>query len=151
MADVHPARNGDHYERLSAYHALQRLAFCWSRQSESVLVNPTEPTADPLTVDEVITCLRDRWKATYDLQLAVRRQRLYLHVMWAYLEQQSFPMDENAYRVHLAEVLDVVNRLGLAGAVPADAVVVKSAVCAVCTAGAAGAVPAEAIVLNSAA
>ena len=34
--------------------------------------------------------------------------------MWAYLEQQSFPMDESAYREHIAEVLDVVNRLGLA-------------------------------------
>ena len=68
----------------------------------------------PLSVDEVIGCLRQRWRATYDLQLVVRRRRLYLHVMWAFLEQQSFPMDENSYRGHLAEVLDVVNRLGLA-------------------------------------
>ena len=68
----------------------------------------------PLSVDEVMACLRQRWRATYDLQLVVRRQRLYLQVMWAYLEQQSFPMDENTYREHLAEVLDVVNRLGLA-------------------------------------
>ena len=34
--------------------------------------------------------------------------------MWAYLEQQSFPMDEGGYREHIGEVLDVVNRLGLA-------------------------------------
>ena len=73
--------------------------------------------ADPLGVEEVISWLRQRWRATYDLQLVVRRRRLYLHVMWAYLEQQSFPMDENSYRAHLAEVLDVVNRLGLAGEV----------------------------------
>jgi hypothetical protein len=73
--------------------------------------------AEPLGVEEVIGCLRQRWRATYDLQLVVRRGRLYLHVMWAYLEQQSFPMDENSYRDHLAEVLDVVNRLGLAGEV----------------------------------
>ena len=71
----------------------------------------------PLSVDEVIACLRQRWRATYDLQLVVRRQRLYLQVMWAYLEQQSFPMDEVTYREHLAEVLDVVNRLGLAAEV----------------------------------
>jgi hypothetical protein len=31
------------------------------------------------------------------------------------LEQQSFPMDEISYQAHIAEVLDVVNRLGLAG------------------------------------
>ena len=71
----------------------------------------------PLTVDEVISCLQQRWQASYDLQLVVRRGRLYLHVMWAFLEQQSFPLDESAYREHIAEVLDVVNRLGLAAEV----------------------------------
>ena len=71
----------------------------------------------PLSVDEVIACLRQRWRATYDLQLVVRRRRLYLQVTWAYLEQQSFPMDLESYRQHLGEVLDVVNRLGLAGEV----------------------------------
>ena len=71
----------------------------------------------PLSVDEVMACLRQRWRATYDLQLVVRRRRLYLQVMWAYLEQQSFPMDLEAYRQHLGEVLDVVNRLGLAAEV----------------------------------
>ena len=77
----------------------------------------TESPSDPLGVEELIACLRQRWRATYDLQLVVRRQRLYLQVMWAYLEQQSFPMDEATYREHLAEVLDVVNRLGLAAEV----------------------------------
>ena len=83
----------------------------------SVLDPRSSSAADPLGVEEVISCLRQRWRATYDLQLVVRRRRFYLHVMWAYLEQQSFPMDENSYRAHLAEVLDVVNRLGLAGEV----------------------------------
>ena len=65
----------------------------------------------PLTVDEVIGCLQQRWQASYDLQLVVRRKRLYFQVMWAYLEQQSFPLDETAYREHIAQVIDVVNRL----------------------------------------
>ena len=68
----------------------------------------------PLTVDEVISCLQQRWQASYDLQLVVRRGRLYLHVMWAFLEQQSFPLDESAYREHIAKVIDVVNRLAQA-------------------------------------
>ena len=59
----------------------------------------------PLTVDEVISCLQQRWQASYDLQLVVRRGRLYLHVMWAFLEQQSFPLDESAYREHIAEAV----------------------------------------------
>ena len=79
-----------------------------------MLDSALSPPAQPLSVDELIQCLRQRWRATYDLQLVVRRQRLYLQVMWAYLEQQSFPMDEGGYREHIAEVLDVVNRLGLA-------------------------------------
>ena len=71
----------------------------------------------PLTVDEVIGCLQLRWQASYDLQLVVRRKRLYLQVMWAYLEQQSFPLDEAAYREHIAQVIDVVNRLAQADVV----------------------------------
>ena len=84
----------------------------------SVLVEPPfEQSNPPLTVDEVIDLLRERWQASYDMQLVVRRKRMYLQVMWAYLEQQSFPLNEEEYRTHLAQVLDVVNRLGQAGAV----------------------------------
>jgi hypothetical protein len=84
----------------------------------SVLVDPPiEQSIPPLTVDEVIDLLRERWQASYDMQLVVRRKRLYLQVMWAYLEQQSFPLNEEEYRAHLSQVLDVVNRLGQAGAV----------------------------------
>ena len=83
----------------------------------AVLQQTAESAPQPLGVEELISCLRQRWRATYDLQLVVRRRRLYLQVMWAYLEQQSFPMDESTYREHLADVLDVVNRLGLAAEV----------------------------------
>ena len=84
----------------------------------SVLVDPPiEQSIPPLTVDEVIELLRERWQASYDMQLVVRRKRMYLQVMWAYLEQQSFPLNEEEYRIHLAQVVDVVNRLGQAGAV----------------------------------
>ncbi|CAI8349409.1 MAG: Uncharacterised protein [Cyanobium sp. ARS6] len=68
--------------------------------------------ARPLGVDEVIDLLRTRWQASYDLQLVTRRRRMYFQVMWAYLEQQSFPLNEPDYRAHLAEVLEIVNRLG---------------------------------------
>jgi hypothetical protein len=84
----------------------------------SVLVDPPlEQSIPPLTVDEVVDLLRKRWQASYDMQVVVRRKRMYLQVMWAYLEQQSFPLDEEEYRTHLAQVLDVVNRLGQAGEV----------------------------------
>ena len=82
-----------------------------------MLDQTAERPSDPLTGEELIGCLRPRWRATYALQLVGRRRRLSLQVRWAYLEQQSFPMDEVTYRAHIAEVLDVVNRLGLAAEV----------------------------------
>jgi len=74
--------------------------------------HPSSSNSGPLGVEEVIDLLRSRWQASYDLQLVTRRRRLYLQVMWAFLEQQSFPLDEADYRSHIAEVLEIVNRLG---------------------------------------
>ena len=54
------------------------------------------PSDAPLSSAEVLEILRQRWQASYDLQLIVRRGRLYLQVMWGYLEQQSFPMTAEA-------------------------------------------------------
>ena len=35
-------------------------------------------------------------------------------MMWGYLEQQSFPLDEESYQIHLNNTLEIINRLGLA-------------------------------------
>ena len=85
-----------------------------------VMPQAASPTpAAPLSAEEVVALFRSRWQASYDMQIVTRRRRLYVQVMWAYLEQQSFPLTEDAYRQHLAEVLEVVNRLGEAAAVRA--------------------------------
>ncbi len=65
-----------------------------------------------LTAAEVVFCLQDKWGVTYDLRLLIRNKQLYLQVMWAYLEQQSFPMDLEDYVMHLNKVLEVINRSG---------------------------------------
>ena len=75
------------------------------------------PPASPLTRAEVLGLLRQRWQASYDLQLVQRRGRLYLQVMWAYLEQQSFPLTPQAYESKLEELLGVLNGLGVAAQV----------------------------------
>ena len=75
------------------------------------------PPADagaPLSAAELLAVLRGRWQASYDLQLIVRRGRLYLQVMWGYLEQQSFPMTAEAYGAHLEELVATLNGLGVA-------------------------------------
>ena len=71
----------------------------------------------PLSAGEVISLLRQRWQASYDLQLVQRRGRLYLQVMWAYQEQLSFPLSAEEYEAHIAELVLVLNSLGVAATV----------------------------------
>ena len=66
----------------------------------------------PLEVDEVVGCLRRRWGVTYDLKLLIKRDRIYLQMMWGFLEQQSFPLDEESFREHLNRTLEIINRAG---------------------------------------
>ena len=66
----------------------------------------------PLQVDEVVGCLRRRWGVTYDLKLLIKRDRIYLQMMWGFLEQQSFPLDEETFREKLNRILEVINRSG---------------------------------------
>ena len=68
-------------------------------------------THKPLEVSEIMGLIRNRWGVTYDLQIVVRKKSLFLHVMWSFLEQQSFPLDLESFRIHLNEVLEVLNRL----------------------------------------
>ncbi len=85
------------------------LDFSLSNQYSSSSFQP------PLSVDEVMSLLRHRWGVAYDLQIVVRGKNLYLQLMWRFLEQQSFPLDEDSYKIHLNQVLEIINRLGMAG------------------------------------
>lgn len=66
----------------------------------------------PLTATEVRALLQQRWGASYDVHLIQRHQRIYLQIMWGYLEQLSFPLDESTYLARLMELVDTVNQLG---------------------------------------
>ena len=66
----------------------------------------------PLEAEEVMECLRRRWGVTYDLRLLIKRDRIYLQMMWGFVEQQSFPMDEETFREHLNRTLEIINRGG---------------------------------------
>ena len=80
-------------------------------------VGSLQPLAMPLTAAELLSILRERWGASYDLQLHRRAGRLYLQVMWAYLEQQSFPLSEEDYLLRLEELVEQLNGIGQADAV----------------------------------
>jgi hypothetical protein len=74
-------------------------------------------SSPPLTAEELLALLRSRWQASYDLQLVQRRGRLYLQVMWAYLEQQSFPLSPGDYAAKLDQMAGLLNGLGVAAQV----------------------------------
>lgn len=77
-------------------------------------VGVLQPLAMPLTAAELLSILRERWGASYDLQLHRRAGRLYLQVMWAYLEQQSFPLSEADYLERLEQLVEQLNGIGQA-------------------------------------
>ena len=77
-------------------------------------VGVLQPLAMPLTAAELLSILRERWGASYDLQLHRRAGRLYLQVMWAYLEQQSFPLSEEDYLERLEQLVEQLNGIGQA-------------------------------------
>jgi hypothetical protein len=85
--------------------------------SSSAIGFSADPQGGALSGEEVVFLLRSRWQASYDLQLVQRRDRLYLQVMWVYLEQQSFPLTPEAYGERIEELVGALNDLGVAGQV----------------------------------
>jgi hypothetical protein len=79
--------------------------------------SPPSSAEPPLTGGELLALLRQRWQASYDLLLVQRRGRLYLQVMWAHLEQQSFRLSAEAYAIKLEEVAGLLNGMGVAAQV----------------------------------
>ena len=79
-----------------------------------LVIAPVDRSASPLGGPELIALLRQRWQSSYDLQVVQRRGRLYLQVMWGHLEQQSFPMDAEAYAERIEQVAAALNDLGVA-------------------------------------
>ena len=54
-----------------------------------------------MTGRELQQLLLSKWGRSYDLQLRPLKGKMYLQVMWKYLEQASFPLSEQAYLEHL--------------------------------------------------
>jgi len=71
-------------------------------------------SSTPLDAQEVIELINKKWGVTYEMRILIRSNRIYLQIMWGYLEQQSFPFKENDFRENLNETLEVINRLGQA-------------------------------------
>ncbi len=53
-----------------------------------------------------------KWTYSYDVQLRKLTNRVYLQVMWRYLEQVSFPLSEEEYLAHLDAIAAHLNAMG---------------------------------------
>ena len=67
---------------------------------------------EPLEVDEIIYYLIQRWGKKYDFRLFKRGKYLYFQMMWGFLGQKSFPLNEDDYKKAIADKLEILNRCG---------------------------------------
>jgi len=56
--------------------------------------------------------LVSKWGKSYDVQLRRSQGKVFVQVMWKYLEQVSFPMNEAEYLAHLDTVANYLNGMG---------------------------------------
>jgi len=57
-----------------------------------------------MTGQDLRQLLLAKWGRSYDVQLRRTRGKMFLQVMWKYLEQASFPLTEADYMNHLDAV-----------------------------------------------
>jgi hypothetical protein len=61
---------------------------------------------------ELQQLLLDKWGYSYDIQLRRIKGRIFVQVMWKYLEQASFPLSEQEYLEHLNAVAGYLDAWG---------------------------------------
>lgn len=72
-----------------------------------------------MTGNDLRDLLIGKWGYAYDVQLRKLPRKVFFQVMWRYLEQASFPMDEGEYLAHLDEVVTYLNAWGAANQIQA--------------------------------
>ena len=56
--------------------------------------------------------LINKWGYSFDVQIRKTPTKVFFQVMWRYLEQISFPMDEDEYLAHLKEIVMYLEAMG---------------------------------------
>ena len=62
-----------------------------------------------MTGDQLHQLLLEKWGRSYDMQLRKVRGKVYVQVMWKYLEQASFPLSEQEYIENLNAIANYIN------------------------------------------
>ena len=70
---------------------------------------------EPMTGKDLHQLLLNKWGRSYDVQLRRTQGKVFVQVMWRYLEQASFPMTEADYLEHLEAVATYIRGWGAEG------------------------------------
>ncbi|NJL83503.1 MAG: DUF3067 family protein [Chloroflexaceae bacterium] len=62
-----------------------------------------------MTGEELHQLLLTKWGRSYDIQLRRTKGKIFVQVMWKYLEQASFPLSAAEYSQHLEAVSYYLN------------------------------------------
>jgi Domain of unknown function (DUF3067) len=62
-----------------------------------------------MTGQELHQLLLNKWGRSYDIQLRRTKGKIFVLVMWKYLEQASFPLSEAEYMAHLETISSYLN------------------------------------------
>ena len=70
-----------------------------------------------MTGSDLRQILVNKWGRSYDLQIRRTQGKIFVQVMWKYLEQASFPLSEGDYVEHLDQVAGYITAWGAIGQV----------------------------------
>ena len=65
-----------------------------------------------MTGNELRQMLVNKWGYSYDVQFRRTQGKIFLQIMWKYVEQASFPLSESEYQEHLNTIANYLNALG---------------------------------------
>lgn len=65
-----------------------------------------------MTGEELHQLLLNKWGYSYDIQVRRIKGRIFIQVMWKYLEQVSFPLSKLEYIEHLNTITTYLNAWG---------------------------------------
>lgn len=65
-----------------------------------------------MTGQDLHQLLLNKWGRSYDVQLRRTQGKVFLQIMWKYLEQASFPLSEAEYEEHIEKVATYLDGFG---------------------------------------
>lgn len=65
-----------------------------------------------MTGEDLHQLLLAKWGRSYDIRLRRTQGKIFVQVMWKYLEQASFPMSPEEYLTHLESIANYINAWG---------------------------------------